>query len=108
MEKNLPIHLQEVIYGSSDSSISKQISRLEKDGIIRKIAPRLYSSNLHDSPEDIVRRNLFSILGHLFPGAVLSHRSAIEFKPTSSGQLFLTYKYTRKAELPGITIRFLE
>jgi Fic family protein len=108
MEKNLPIHLQEVIYGSSDSSISKQISRLEKDGIIRKIAPRLYSSNLHDSPEYIVRRNLFSILGHLFPGAVLSHRSAIEFKPTSSGQLFLTYKYTRKAELPGITIRFLE
>ncbi len=108
MENNSPIHLQEVIFGSSDSSISKKISKLEKEGIIRKIAPRLYSSNLHDSPEEIVRRNLFSILGHLFPGAVLSHRSAFEFEPTSTGQLFLTYKYTRKARLPGISIRFLE
>jgi len=32
MEKNLPIHLQEIIFGSSDSTISKQISKLEKDG----------------------------------------------------------------------------
>lgn len=38
----------------------------------------------------------------------MSHRSALEFKPTRTGQLFLTYKYTRKAKLPGITIRFLE
>ena len=108
MEKNIPIHLQEVLYGSSDSSISRQISKLEKEGIIKKIAPRLYSSNLDDSPDDIVKRNLFSILGHLYPGAVLSHRSALEFQPTYTGQLFLTYKYTRKAKLPGITIRFLK
>ena len=108
MGKKIQIHLQEIIYGSSDSTISKQISKLEKEGKIRKIAPRLYSTNFDDSPEKIVRRNLFSILGHLYPGALLSHRSAFEYEPTSSGQLFLTYKYTRKATLPGITIRFLE
>tara|TARA_A100000171_G_C2139555_1_gene153647 strand:+ start:6707 stop:8182 length:1476 start_codon:yes stop_codon:yes gene_type:complete len=108
MEKNLPIHLQEIIYGSSDSTVSKQISKLEKEGTIRKIAPRIYSSNLTEKPEAIIKRNLFSILGHLYPGAVLSHRSALEFQPTSTGQIFLTYKYTRKAELPGITIRLLE
>lgn len=108
MEKNLPLHLQEIIYGSSDSSISKQISKLETEGRIRRIAPRLYSGNLNDSPEDIIRRNLFSILGQLYPGAVLSHRSALEFKPTSSNQLFITYKYTRKISLPGVTLRFLE
>ena len=100
MENNLPIHLQEIIFGSSDSSISKQISKLEKDGQIKKIAPRLYTSNLEDRPETIVRRNLYSILGNLYPGAVLSHRSALEFKPTSTGQIFLTYSYTRKAKLP--------
>ena len=107
MEKNLPVHLQEVIYGSSDSQVSKKISKLEKEGAIRRIAPKLYSPNLDDNPAEIVRRNLFSILGHLYPGAVLSHRSALEFKPTSTGQIFLTYKYTRKAKLPGITIRLL-
>ncbi|KKL80195.1 hypothetical protein LCGC14_2007170 [marine sediment metagenome] len=108
MEKKLPILLQEVIFGSSDSNISKQISKLNKSGKIRKIAPKLYTSNQYDTAEEIIRRNLFSILGHLYPGAVLSHRSAIEFEPTSTGQLFLTYKYTRKAELPGLTLRLLE
>lgn len=108
MEKNLPILFQEVIFGSSDVGISKQISKLEKRGEIRKIAPRLYTSNLEDSPELIVRRNLFSILAKLYPNAILSHRSAIEFKPTATGQIFLTYKYTRKAKLPGIIIHFLK
>ena len=108
MEKNLPVQLREIIYGSSNTTISKQISRLEKEGIIRKIAPRLYTANLDESPETIVRRNLWAILGHLYPGSVLSHRSALEFKPTATGQLFLTYKYTRKTTLPGLTIRLLK
>ncbi|MCP4120988.1 MAG: Fic family protein [Bacteroidetes bacterium] len=108
MEKKLPLHLQEVIFGSSDSNISKRISKLEKAEQLRKIAPRLYTTNFEDSAEVIVRRNLFSILGNLYPGAVLSHRSAFEFQPTSSGQIFLTYSYTRKTKLPGLTIRFLK
>jgi len=108
MENILPIHLQEIIFGSSDTRISKQISKLEKDGKIRKIAQRLYSSNLTDPIEDIVRRNLFHILSKLYPFAVLSHRSAFEFKPTNSGQIFLTYKYTKKVTLSGITIQFLK
>jgi Fic family protein len=108
MEKNPPIHLQEVIFGSSDSSISKKISKLEKEGSIIKIAPRVYTSNLNDPPEDIIRRNLFTILGKLYPDCVLSHRTAFEFKPTKSGQVFVTYKYTKKIKLPGVDINFLK
>ncbi|VAW11457.1 hypothetical protein MNBD_BACTEROID03-1220 [hydrothermal vent metagenome] len=91
MEKNTPLHLQEIVYGSPDSIISRHISKLEKEGTLRKIASRLYTSNLEDSPEDIIRRNIFSILGNQYPRAILSHRSAFEFKPTTSGQLFVTY-----------------
>ncbi len=103
-----PLHLQEIIYASLDSVTSRRISKWEDEGIVRKIAPRIYTSNLEDSPEDIIQRNLFPILGNLYPEAVLSHRSAFEFAPTPSGQIFVTYKYTKKVELPGITIRFLE
>jgi hypothetical protein len=39
---------------------------------------------------------------------VLSHRSALEFQPTSAGHIFLTYTYTRKIPLPGITLRFMQ
>lgn len=108
MENILPIHLQEVIFSSSLPQVSKQISKLEKAGKLRKIAPRVYSPNLTDSPEVIIRRNLFAILGKLYPGALLSHRSALEFKPTSAGHIFLTYTYTKKIQLPGIILRFME
>jgi hypothetical protein len=108
MEKILPIHLQEVIFSSSDPNISKQISKLEKAGKIRKIAARVYTSNFSEKPDTIIRRNLFVILGKLYPNAVLSHRSALEYKPTKTGYIFVTYKYTRKVTLPGVTIRFLE
>tara|TARA_R110002049_G_scaffold308721_1_gene513653 strand:- start:408 stop:1886 length:1479 start_codon:yes stop_codon:yes gene_type:complete len=108
MEKHTPIRLQEIIYGSSDSVTSRRISKWKDEGIVRKIAPRLYTSNLEDSPADIIKRNIFPILGNLYPGAVLSHRSAFEFAPTANGQVFVTYKYTKKVKLPGITIRFME
>ncbi len=108
MEKILPTHLQEVVFSSGDSKSSKQISKLEKAGKLRKIAARIYSPNFDDSPEVIVRRNLFTILGKLYPGSVLSHRSALEFRPTSAGHIFLTYTYTKKITLPGIIIRFME
>lgn len=108
MENILPVHLREIIFGSSDPNVSKLISKLEKEKKIRKISPRIYTGNFEDEPGTIIRRNLFSILGHLYPGAVLSHRSALEFKPTSTGQIFITYTYTKRINLPGITIRFLE
>ncbi|WP_395051113.1 Fic family protein [Flavobacterium sp.] len=108
MENNIPIHLQEVILASSDSAISRQFRKLEETGQIKKIAPRIYTSNFKDPSPVIIRRNIFTILGKLYPGAVLSHRSALEFKPTTANQLFVTYTYTKKIELPGITIRFME
>ncbi len=108
MEKKLHPHLQEVIFSSSNPSISKQISNLEKSGQLRKIAARIYSPNFTDTPEAIIKRNLFAILGRLYPGSILSHRSALEFKPTSTGQIFLTYTYTKKINLPGVTLHFIE
>lgn len=108
MEKNPTLRLQEIMFSSSDKAISKQISKLEKVGKIKKIAPRIYTSNFTDEPEEIIRKNIFTILGAQYPSSVLSHRSALEFKPTSSGNIFVTYTYTKKISLPGITIRFME
>ena len=108
MENILPVHLQEVVFSSSDTSYSRQISQLEKEGKLRKIAARVYTPNFEESSETIIRRNLFTILGRLYPGALLSHRSALEFKPTAAKHLFLTYTYTKKINLPGVVLRFME
>lgn len=108
MENIFPSPLPEVVFASSDNKASKQISRLEKKGKLRKIAPRIYSPNFDDTEENIISRNLFLILGKLYPGALLSHRSALEFKPTAAGHVFITYSYTKKIQLPGITLRIME
>ena len=105
MEKNVQL-LNEVIVGSSSPAVAKLLSRLKRDGRVVRLAPRLYTTNLTDSPENIVRRNLWTIVGKLWPGARLSHRTAFEYAP-HDGHVFLGYKYTRKIALPGLTIHFI-
>ena len=79
MEKTKrPATQEEIVFGSAESRVSTAISRDVKAGRLRRIAPKLYSTNLVDPPESIVRRNLYRILGRYYPGAVVSHRSALE------------------------------
>ncbi len=108
MEKNTPFADQELILGSSDPKISREIKRLVDKGRLRKIAPRIYTADLITSPEVLVRRHLFALLGKLYPDSLLSHRSALEFQPTSTGQIFLSYGYTKRIKLPGVTVRLLQ
>jgi hypothetical protein len=100
---------QEIIFASSDKSISNQISKAEKAGKIRKIAPRIYTTNLRDSVEYIIKRHFFDILKWRFPNAIISHRSASELRPTETGNFFLTSNYTKKiSDLKGITLNVME
>jgi hypothetical protein len=69
---------------------------------------RIYTSNFSDEPAAIIKRNWFHILSGLYPEALLSHRSGLEFVPTPNGHIFLTYTYTEKVQLPGLTIQFLK
>lgn len=98
---------KEIIFSSSDPNVSRVISQKEKNGELRKIAPRIYTSNLIDKPENIVRRNLIEILAYRYPDALISHRSAKEMRPTSSGCFFLTGTTNRRiTDLPGIILNF--
>lgn len=108
MGKIAPSKVQEIVFASSDKAESRRITGLLKEGAIRKIAPRIYTSNFADEPAAIIKRNWFHILSALYPQALLSHRSALEFVPTSNGHVFLTYTYTEKVQLPGLTIQLLE
>ena len=94
--------------GTSDKIGSARRTSMLKDGTIRKIAPKVYTTNMEDSPEVIIRRNLFYVLGKLYPHAVISHRSAYELKPTADGDIYLTYTYTKNVLLPGITVHLMQ
>lgn len=98
----------EVLMATSNKSESSKRTGMIKNGTLRKIAPKIYTTNMKDSPNEIVARNLFYILGHLYPHAVISHRSAFELRPTDTGDIFLTYSYSKKISLPGVTVHLLQ
>jgi len=100
---------KEVIYGSDDAMESRLIAKAVAAGRLRKIANKLYTTNMIDAPESIVRRNLFDILSWRLPGVVLSHRSAATLRPTDKGNLYLTYTFTKRIDnIPGIILNVLE
>lgn len=102
------MNILEIVMATSDKNDVAKKTALIKAGSLRKIAPKVYTTNMEDAPEVIVARNLFYILGQLYPHAVISHRSAFEFKPTETGDIFLTYTYTKNIILPGVTVHLLK
>jgi hypothetical protein len=64
-------------------------SRAAKRGEIRRLARGLYTRNLDESPERLVRRRWYDIAALYFPAAVVVDRSAVVGGPTDDGSLFL-------------------
>ena len=85
LERNRKL-LNEVILGSSSPETVSLLARLKREGRVVRLAPRIYTTNLTDSAQNIVRRNLWTIVGRLWPGARLSHRTALEFAPRDDGR----------------------
>jgi hypothetical protein len=95
--------LPEVIV--SDATTTEMVSRSVKSGKLRKLASRLYTTNLTDAPEAIVKRNLWQIIGQFVPEALIADRTALELKPAPDGSIFIISDRKRDIELPGVTIR---
>lgn len=89
----------------SQRAIARQVSRAVREGRLRKIASRLYTYNLVDPPEVVVRRNLWSIVAGYFPGALIADRTALENVPAVDGSVCLITQRGQNVELPGITLR---
>ncbi|MFK8164201.1 MAG: Fic family protein [Lewinella sp.] len=98
--------LPEIIYGTNDKEINYRISRLVKEGRLRRILPRVYTRQIEEDDALVIRRNLWQLIANLFPGSVLSHRSAIEFEPSPKEILYLSARSRRVYKWPGITLKF--
>jgi hypothetical protein len=96
----------EVFLSTRDTS--KRTSEAVAAGRARKIGPRLYTGNMTDQPEVIVRRNVWPVVSLLAPGTVIGYRTAIEMAPAPDGTVFLTGT-TRNGQvsLPGLKIRLI-
>ena len=104
-KKKLKERLPEIVFSSSNLLTSRQIAKLVKEGLLRKIIPRVYTSNTLDSDKEIVRKNLWMLVANLFPDALVAYRSAIEFKLTSNKNLYIIGKSKKVYNWHGIKVR---
>lgn len=89
----------------SDSSISKPVYEAVARGQLRKLASRLYTRNLTEDPQRLVRRNWYYLLTGYYPDALIADRTALENQPASDGSVFLISDKKRATELPGLRFR---
>ena len=58
MAKNKSLaNVMEIVMATSDKSLSTKRTSMIKEGLLRKIAPKIYTTNLEDEPDVIIRRN---------------------------------------------------
>jgi len=89
----------------SDGTISKAVHEAAERGDLRKLASRLYTRNLDEDPEKLVRRNWYTLIASYYPDAVIADRTALESKPADDGSVFLISSKRRETELPGLVLR---
>jgi len=95
-----------LLFPSPDASERKRLEALKKQKLIYRAGPRLYASVPKKELEKTVRTNWSQIVSKLFPAAILSHRSAIEFTPDEQGFIHLTANTNRIVEYPGLRLKF--
>ena len=91
----------------STSERRSEIARAHKAKRIRKLASKVYTDDLRSPPEEIIRRHRFEIISRFYPGAVISHRSALEGQVSPTGRMHITVTHatTPVRVLPGLEIR---
>lgn len=89
----------------SNTAISRRVSRAVKAGKLRRLASRLYTRNLVDPPEVVVKRNVWDIVAGYFPGALVADRTALEAVPAADGSVCLISNSGRNVMLPGHVLR---
>jgi hypothetical protein len=94
---------------ANNQTEARRLQRLASAGKLRRIYAGVYTDDLVQPLEAIVRRELFALCSLVAPGAIISHRSALEGgRPTPAGSVFLTGANRRDFELPGVRLRVVQ
>lgn len=103
----------------ADEAEERRLQRAARDNEITRIAKGVYVNAVDPANQPpgslgpvalLVRRNWQRIAGHLYPDAVVSHRSALAGGITPDNELILSHptRFNRTNELPGMTIALLK
>jgi Fic/DOC family/Protein of unknown function (DUF1488) len=89
----------------STTAMSASVSRAVAAGKLRRLAFRLYTTNLTEDPASLIRRRLWDVAAGFFPGGLVADRTALELAPAPDGSVFLVASRGGNVVLPGVTLR---
>jgi hypothetical protein len=98
----MPKKLPEVFV--SNKAIASLVSRRMKQGTLRKLGSRVYTTSMTEKSEPLIKRHLWFLVEELFPSAVIVDRTALEHRAAFDGSIFIVSNKKRPVFLPGLSI----
>lgn len=87
------------------SEIDKdELYRARRRGDVVRLASGIYTGEIDEPAEDVVRAHLWEIVGHEMPGAVIVDRSVRDGGLGINGTLYVVARRRRPLELPGVKV----
>jgi hypothetical protein len=93
-----------LFFGGGSAAERQSVSRGVKTGKLVKLFTGIYTDEPDRDPASIIRENVWEVAAHLFPGGVISHRTALDPRPTPEGFFYVTHSRSQKIEIHGITM----
>ncbi|NRF68184.1 Fic family protein [Aquincola sp. S2] len=97
-----------LLYAELSPAEIRATQRRLRDGSLKRIAPGVATSLPEVAWPALIARERIRVLAALYPKAVIGPRSAFHGGVPSDGTMYLTYSYTKRIELPGMTVQLLD
>lgn len=99
--------LPPVLFPGANSTERRRLAELKAAGRIRPVGPRLYVSVPEADTAATLRKTWSTIVARLFPDAFITHRTALEFRPSPAGEIFINASSSREVNYPGLVLKFI-
>ena len=111
VQKTLAVRASEplppVLFPGANSTERRRLAELKAAGRIRLVGPRLYVSVPEADTATTIQRTWSTIVARLFPDAFITHRTALEFRPSPTGEVFINASSSREVKYPGLVLKFI-
>lgn len=101
------VALPPVLFPGANSTDRRRLAELKAEGRIRAVGPRLYVSVPEAETATTIQRTWSTIVARLFPHAFITHRTALEFRPSPAGEVFINASSNREVKYPGLVLKFI-
>lgn len=99
--------LPPILFPGANSTERRKLAELKAAGRIRAVGPRLYVSVPEADTATTLQKTWSTIVARLFPDAFITHRTALEYRPSPASEIFINASFTREVKYPGLVLKFI-